>query len=207
MIVIIIGGIVFGVFTATEASAIAVAYSLILGFAYKEIKIKNLSKIVLDSVSITAIVLLMIATSSAMSWAMSNADIPSSIANFVLHFSDNPIVILLLINCIFLVIGTFMDMSPAILIFTPIMLPIAIHLGMDPIQFGIMMVFNFCIGICTPPVGTALFVGCSVSGNKLEEIVPKLLPLYVLMILGLALIVAFPEITMWLPKLAGYKIN
>lgn len=204
MIFIIMGGIVGGIFTATEASAIAVIYSLMLGFIYKEIKIKDLNRIVVDSVVITAIVLMMIGTSSSMSWAMANADIPAFISNFVLEFSDNPIVILILINIIFLVVGTFMDMSPAILIFTPIMLPIAGFIGMDPIHFGVMMVFNLSIGICTPPVGTALFVGCSVSGSKLGEVVPKLLPLYLLIIVGLTIVVAFPSITMWLPRLAGY---
>lgn len=204
MLVIIMGGIVGGVFTATEASAIAVVYSLILGFVYREIKIKDLSRIVLDSVIITAIVLFMISTSSAMSWAMAYSDIPAFIANFVLNFSDNPIAILILINIIFLVVGTFMDMSPAILIFTPIMLPIAGFIGIDPIHFGVMMVFNLSIGICTPPVGTALFVGCSVSDTKLEEVVPKLIPLYMLIIVGLTVVVAFPSLTMWLPRLAGY---
>ncbi|WP_261818280.1 TRAP transporter large permease [Vibrio gallicus] len=204
MLVVIMGGIVGGVFTATEASAIAVAYSLILGFIYREIKVNDLSRIVLDSVIITAIVLFMIATSSAMSWAMAYSDIPAFIANFVLNFSDNPIAILILINIIFLVVGTFMDMSPAILIFTPIMLPIATYIGMNPIHFGVMMVFNLSIGICTPPVGTALFVGCSVSDSKLGDVVPKLIPLYVLLVLGLISVVAFPSLSMWLPRLAGY---
>ncbi|MFA0441041.1 hypothetical protein BCU70_00570 [Vibrio sp. 10N.286.49.C2] len=205
MLVIIMGGIVGGIFTATEASAIAVVYSLILGFAYREIKVKDLSNIVVNSVIITAIVLFMIATSSAMSWAMAYSDIPTFIANFVLNFSDNPIAILILINIIFLIVGTFMDMSPAILIFTPIMLPIATFIGMDPIHFGVMMVFNFSIGICTPPVGTALFVGCSVSGSKLGEVVPRLIPLYALILLGLTVVVAFPSLSMWLPRLAGYN--
>ncbi|WP_413285862.1 TRAP transporter large permease [Vibrio sp. MA40-2] len=205
MVVIIMGGIVGGVFTATEASAIAVVYSLILGFIYRELKVKYLNKIVIDSIIITSIVLLMIGTSSAMSWAMSNADIPQFIAEFVLNFSSNPIVILILMNIIFLVVGTFMDMSPAILIFTPILLPIGVHLGMDPVHFGVMMVFNLSIGICTPPVGTALFVGCSVANQKIGQVVPKLLPLYVLIVLALTLVTAFPSLTMWLPRLAGYQ--
>jgi tripartite ATP-independent transporter DctM subunit len=204
MLIVIMGGIIGGVFTATEASAIAVVYSLSLGFIYREIKIKDLSGIVVNSVVITAIVLFMIATSSAMSWAMAYSDIPTFIANFVLDFSDDPIAILILINIIFLVIGTFMDMAPAILIFTPILLPIVVLIGMDPIHFGVMMVFNFSIGICTPPVGTALFVGCSVSDTKLGDVIPKLLPLYFFLILGLTLIVSFPELSMWLPRFAGY---
>ncbi|WP_432468964.1 TRAP transporter large permease [Agarivorans sp. Z349TD_8] len=205
LVVIIMGGILGGAFTATEASAIAVVYSLILGFAYRELKVKDLPSILIDSVLTTSIVLLMIATSSAMSWGMANADIPTAIAEFVLNYSTNPIVIMLLMNLILLVVGTFMDMSPAVLIFTPIFLPIAVLLGVDPIHFGIILVFNLCIGICTPPVGTALFVGCSVSGNKLGEVVPKLLPLFLIMVITLGLIVVFPSLTMWLPHLAGYK--
>jgi len=205
LVVIIMGGIVGGAFTATEASAIAVVYSLVLGFVYKELKIKYLPSILLDSVLTTSIVLLMIATSSAMSWAMANADIPNAIAEFVLNYSSNPIVIMLLMNIVLLVVGTFMDMSPAVLIFTPIFLPIAVLLGIDPVHFGIILVFNLCIGICTPPVGTALFVGCSVSGNKIGEVVPKLIPLFLIMVFTLGLIVSFPALTMWLPELAGYK--
>jgi tripartite ATP-independent transporter DctM subunit len=205
LVVIIMGGIVGGAFTATEASAIAVVYSLALGFIYRELKVNDLPSIMIDSVLTTSIVLLMIATSSAMSWAMANADIPNAIAEFVLNFSSNPIVILLLMNLVLLVVGTFMDMSPAVLIFTPIFLPIAVLLGIDPVHFGIILVFNLCIGICTPPVGTALFVGCSVSGNKIGEVVPKLMPFFLIMIVTLGLIVAFPSLTMWLPKLAGYK--
>ncbi|CAG23378.1 Hypothetical TRAP-type C4-dicarboxylate transport system, large permease component [Photobacterium profundum SS9] len=205
LVLIIMGGIIGGVFTATEASAIAVMYALVLGFVYRELKIADLPSILLDSVLTTSIVLLMIATSSAMSWGMANADIPNAIADFVMNYSSNPIVVILLMNLVLLVVGTFMDMSPAVLIFTPIFLPIAVLLGIDPVHFGIILVFNLCIGICTPPVGTALFVGCSVSGNNLGEVVPKLLPLFFLMVLTLGVIVAFPSLTMWLPKLAGYK--
>ncbi|HEY7866076.1 MAG TPA: TRAP transporter large permease subunit, partial [Psychromonas sp.] len=179
LVVIIMGGILGGIFTATEASAIAVIYSLILGFSYRSLKLKDIAPVLLDSILTTSIVLLMIATSSAMSWAMANADIPAAISEFVLNFSADPIMIMLLMNVILLVVGTFMDMSPAVLIFTPIFLPIAILLGIDPVHFGIILVFNLCIGICTPPVGTALFVGCSVSGTKLGEVVPKLMPLFV----------------------------
>lgn len=204
LVVVIMGGIVGGIFTATEASAIAVLYSFILGFAYRELKIKYLPEILIESVVTTSIVLLMIATSCAMSWAMANADIPAAISDFVLNFSSNPIMIMLLMNVILLVVGTFMDMSPAVLIFTPIFLPIAVKLGIDPIHFGIILVFNLCIGICTPPVGAALFVGCSVSNNKLGAVVPKLMPLFALMIISLALVTIFPGLSLWLPHLAGY---
>lgn len=206
LVVIIMGGILGGIFTATEASAIAVVYSLLLGVAYRELKMKDMLPVLIESVVTTSIVLLMVATSSMMSWAMANADIPGFIADFVLSASENPIMIMLLMNIILLVVGTFMDMTPAVLIFTPIFLPIATTLGIDPVHFGIILVFNLCIGICTPPVGTALFVGCSVSGSKLGEVVPKIIPLFVIMILTLAVITIFPQISLWLPQLAGYQM-
>ncbi|MDW6002675.1 TRAP transporter large permease [Vibrio mangrovi] len=205
LIIIIMGGILAGVFTATEASAIAVIYSLLLGFAYRELKVKDLFPILVDSVVTTSIVLLMVATSSAMSWSMANADIPDFIAEFILQASNNPIMIMLLMNFILLLIGTFMDMTPAVLIFTPIFLPIATQMGIDPIHFGIMMVFNLCIGICTPPVGTALFVGCSVYDTTLGQVVPKLLPLFLIMIITLTIVILVPSLSLWLPHLAGYN--
>jgi tripartite ATP-independent transporter DctM subunit len=205
LVIIIMGGILAGIFTATEASAIAVVYALVLGFAYRELKKEDMFPLLVDSVVTTSIVLLMVATSSAMSWAMANADIPNIIAEFVLETSTNPIMVILLMNVILLVVGTFMDMTPAVLIFTPIFLPIATQLGFDPIHFGIILVFNLCIGICTPPVGTALFVGCSVSDTKLGQVVPKLLPLFLLMIITLAIVTLFPSLTLWLPGLAGYN--
>ncbi|MEA9391034.1 TRAP transporter large permease [Acerihabitans sp. TG2] len=205
LVIIIMGGILGGIFTATEASAIAVVYSLLLGIAYRELKMKDMLPLLTESVVTTSIVLLMVATSSMMSWAMANADIPGFIANFVLEASTNPIMVMLLMNVILLVVGTFMDMTPAVLIFTPIFLPIAVHLGVDPVHFGIILVFNLCIGICTPPVGTALFVGCSVSGTKLGRVVPKLLPLFAIMIITLGIVTVFPELSLWLPRLAGYQ--
>ncbi len=204
MVVIIMGGIVWGVFTATEASAIAVVYSLVLGFAYKELKLKDLPATLIDSVVTTSIVLLMIATSSILSYAMTYADIPSAIASMILAFSKNPIIIMILINIILLIVGTFMDMAPAVLIFTPIFLPMAKHLGVDPLHFGIIMVFNLCIGICTPPVGTALFVGCSISRVQLSSVVRKLMPLFVIMLITLVIVNAIPGIALWLPKISGY---
>ncbi|WP_425445107.1 TRAP transporter large permease [Vibrio xiamenensis] len=205
LVIIIMGGILAGIFTATEASAIAVVYALLLGFVYRELKIKDMFPVMIESVVTTSIVLLMVATSSAMSWAMANADIPTFIADFVMQTSTNPIMVILLMNVILLVVGTFMDMTPAVLIFTPIFLPIATSLGIDPIHFGIILVFNLCIGICTPPVGTALFVGCSVSDVKLGQVVPKLLPLFVIMVITLLIITLFPSLSLWLPGLAGYK--
>jgi tripartite ATP-independent transporter DctM subunit len=203
LLVVVIGGIVAGIFTATEASAIAVIYTLILGFAYKEISMKDISPILLETIKTSAIVLLLIATSIAMSWVMSYENIPQEISNTLLSISDNPIVILIIINLILLFVGVFMDMTPAVLIFTPIFLPIVTRLGMDPIHFGIVMIMNLCIGLCTPPVGSVLFVGCSVAGLKIQQVVKPLLPLFLVMIVVLLIITYFPELTLWLPRQFG----
>ncbi len=201
LIVVIIGGIIGGIFTATEASAIAVVYTLILAVGiYREVSIKRLPSIILESVVTTSIVLLLIGASMGMSWAMANGDIPYMISDALMSVSENPIVILLIINVILLVIGVFMDMTPALLIFTPIFLPIAMDLGMDPVHFGIMMTFNLCIGICTPPVGSALFIGCSVSGVKIDKVIKPLLPFYAVLILALGLVTYIPELSLILPK-------
>lgn len=201
MLVVVIGGIVSGIFTATEASAIAVLYSLILGFIYKEIGPGNLPKILLDSSATTAVVMLLIGTSMAMSWALSYENIPQGISTALLTLSDNPIVVLLLINLILLFVGIFMDMTPAVLIFTPIFLPIVTELGLDPVHFGIIMILNLCIGLCTPPVGSVLFVGVGIAQTTIEKVVRPLLPLFVAMILALFLVTYFPQLSLWLPGL------
>ncbi len=203
LLVVVIGGIVSGIFTATEASAIAVLYCLVLGFVYKEIKWKNLPNILLDSSSTTAIVMLLIGASMSMSWVMSYENIPQDISATLLGLSDNPIVILLIINLLLLFVGIFMDMTPAVLIFTPIFLPIVTKLGMDPIHFGIIMVLNLCIGLCTPPVGSVLFVGVGVANTTIEKVVKPLVPLFLAMILALFLVTYFPELSLWLPKVFG----
>ena len=204
LLFIVIGGIVAGFFTATEASAIAVMYTLILGILYKQIKFKNLSKIFLDSSKTSAIVLLLIACSMSMSWVMSYENIPQNLSDFLVGISDNKIIILLMINLILLFVGVFMDMTPAVLIFTPIFLPVVKSIGIDPIQFGIMMVVNLCIGLCTPPVGSVLFVGIGVAKTSIEKVIKPLLPLFIAMILALGLITYFPQITLWLPEKFGF---
>ena len=203
LLFIVIGGIVAGFFTATEASAIAVLYTLILGVIYKQIKFKNLSKIFLDSSKTSAIVLLLIACSMSMSWVMSYENIPQNLSDFLVGISDNKIIILLMINLILLFVGIFMDMTPAVLIFTPIFLPVVKSIGIDPIQFGIIMVINLCIGLCTPPVGSVLFVGIGVAKTSIEKVIKPLLPLFIAMILALGLITYFPQITLWLPEKFG----
>lgn len=201
MLVVVIGGIVTGVFTATEASAIAVLYSLILGFIYKEINVSSLSQILLNSSATTAIVMLLIGASMCMSWALSYENIPQDISSGLLSVSDNKIIILLLINLILLFVGIFMDMTPAVLIFTPIFLPVVTKLGLDPVHFGIIMVLNLCIGLCTPPVGSVLFVGVGVAKTTIEKVFKPLLPLFVAMIIALFLVTYIPELSMWLPSL------
>jgi tripartite ATP-independent transporter DctM subunit len=201
LLVVVIGGIVTGIFTATEASAIAVLYTLILGFLYREINFKNLPQVLLDSSATTAIVMLLIGASMSMSWVMSYENIPQNISDVLLHVSDNKIVILLIINLILLFVGIFMDMTPAVLIFTPIFLPVVTEMGMDPIHFGIVMVLNLCIGLTTPPVGSVLFVGVGIANTTIEKVIKPLIPLFLVMVLALFLVTYFPQLSLWLPSL------
>ena len=203
LLVVVMGGIVAGIFTATEASAIAVLYTLILGYYYKEIKTKDLPQILLESSGTTAIVMLLIGASMSMSWVLSYENIPQDLSNGLLGLSDNPIVILLIINILLLIVGIFMDMTPAVLIFTPIFLPIIIKLGMDPVHFGIVMVLNLCIGLCTPPVGSVLFVGVGIAKTTIEKVVRPLMPLFAAMVVALILVTYIPELSLWLPGLFG----
>lgn len=203
LLVVVIGGIVIGVFTATEASAIAVVYTIILSLIYREISFKDLPRILLKSSETTAIVMLLIATSMSMSWAMSSENIPQSISTTLLSLSENKFVILIIINLILLFVGTFMDMTPAVLIFTPIFLPAVVTLGIDPVHFGIMMVLNLCIGVCTPPVGSVLFVGVGVAKSSIAKVFFPLLPFFITMIIGLLIITLFPGLSLWLPSIFG----
>ncbi|MFT6856119.1 MAG: tripartite ATP-independent transporter DctM subunit [Cyclobacteriaceae bacterium] len=203
LLVIVIGGIVGGIFTATEASAIAVVYTLVLAFVYKEVKPKDLIQILQETVLTTAIVMLLIGTSMGMSWVMSYENIPQEVSNSLIGLSDNPIVILIIINMILLFVGIFMDMTPAVLIFTPIFLPVVMRLGMDPIHFGIVMVLNLCIGLCTPPVGSVLFVGCGVAGISIQKVIKPLMPLFIAMLVVLILVTYLPELSLWLPRFFG----
>lgn len=201
LLVVVIGGIVSGIFTATEASAIAVLYTFVLGVIYKEISFKSLPQILLDSSVTTAVVMLLIAASMSMSWVMSFENIPQDISASLLSISDNKIIILLIINLLLLFVGIFMDMTPAVLIFTPIFLPVVTKLGIDPIHFGIIMVLNLCVGLCTPPVGSVLFVGVGVANTTIEKVIKPLLPLFLAMILALFLVTYIPELSLWLPSL------
>ena len=204
LLVIVIGGILAGWFTATEASAIAVLYALLLSFFYKELTWKELPEVLLRSARTTAIVLLLVATCTGLSWIMSYENIPQTVSRLLLAISDNPVVILLLINVILLAVGIFMDMTPAVLIFTPIFLPIATQqLGMDPVHFGIMMVLNLCVGLCTPPVGSVLFIGCSVAGVRIDQVIRPLVPLFVAMVVVLLMVAFLPDLSLLIPRLFG----
>nr|WP_319390838.1 TRAP transporter large permease [uncultured Cohaesibacter sp.] len=201
LIIIIMGGIVGGIFTATEASAVAVVYTLFLALVwYREISVRDLPKIILESAVTTSIVLLMVGCSIGMSKAMAFSDIPFYISEALLAISDNPYVILLVMNIALLIIGTFMDMTPALLIFTPIFLPVVQDLGMDPVHFGVMMTFNLCIGICTPPVGSALFIGCSVGKVAISKVLKPMLPFYGVLVVLLLAVTYIPELSLVLPR-------
>tara|TARA_Y100001956_G_C4129552_1_gene192739 strand:+ start:9332 stop:10636 length:1305 start_codon:yes stop_codon:yes gene_type:complete len=205
LIVLVIGGIIGGIFTATEAGAIAVVYSLVLSVVmYREVSIKELPDILIKSAETTAIVMLLISTSSAMSWLLSFENIPSAFSEFMLGVSDNPIIILLLMNLVLILVGAFLDMTPAVLIFTPIFLPIATDIGMSPLQFGIMIVLNLSIGLCSPPVGSVLFITCAIAKTKLEEIIKPLIPLYLAMFAVLMLITYVPWFSEALPHFLGF---
>ena len=205
MIVIVIGGIIGGIFTATEGAVVAVVYSLILSLIfYKSISLKELPKIFLDSAEMTGIIIFLIGVSSIMSWVMAFTGIPAAISGAMLSISNNRYVILFIINIILLIVGTFMDMTPACLIFTPIFLPICQAVGMSTVQFGIMLIFNLCIGTITPPVGTTLFVGVKVGRTKIEDVIKPLLWYFAAIVIVLLLVTYIPAISLWLPSLMGY---
>ena len=203
LIVIIIGGIMCGVFTATEASAVAVAYAFVLSLIYKKVNLKGMIKIVVDSAKMTGIITFMIGLSSIMSWVMAFTGLPDLIANGMLSITENRYVILILMNIILLIVGTFMDPTPAVLIFTPIFLPICQTFGMHPVQFGIMVTLNLCIGTITPPVGSILFTGAKVGNVKIEQVFKELLPYFGVILIVLLLTTCIPAISMTLPTAAG----
>ncbi len=204
LMVIIIGGILSGIFTATEAAAIAVAYSLVLAMGvYREVKFKDLPGILIQTGITTAVVMFLIAVSSSMSWIMTISNIPQTISEALVSISSNKIVLLLIINLLLLLVGTFMDMTPAVLIFTPIFLPVVRELGMSDIQFGIMMIANLCIGLCTPPVGSCLFLGCGIGKTTIAQVTKPMIPFFIAMIVAVLMITFIPALSLWLPGVAG----
>ena len=203
LIVVVIGGIIAGVFTATEGSAIAVVYALILGIFYRNITWKSFWKIVVDSAKMSGMIVFLIGVSNIMGWVMAFTQIPQAISAALLGLTNNPIIILLIMNVILLIAGTFMDVTPAILIFTPLFLPIVTTFGMDPIQFGLILVYNLCIGNITPPVGNTLFVSIKIGNTTLARVMPYMLMYYVAILIGLLLVTYVPAVSLALPAAAG----
>lgn len=203
LIIVVIGGIVAGIFTATEGSAISVLYSLILGFIYKNLNVKKVWNIIVESAKMSAIVVFLIGVSNILSWVMAFTGIPQMVGNALLSVSSNKYVIFLIMNIILLISGTFMDVTPAILIFTPLFLPIATEFGMHPVQFGLMIVYNLCIGNITPPVGNTLFVAIKVGDTTLSKVMPYMLRFYVAILIGLLLVTYIPMTSLVLPLKAG----
>jgi tripartite ATP-independent transporter DctM subunit len=206
LVLVVMGGIILGWFTPTEASAVAVLYTFILAvLVYREVKWRDLPRLVTDSAATTAVVLLLIGASMGLSWVMSSANLPQAVTSLLLGLTEDKLLLLLLINVLLLLVGTFMDMTPAVLIFTPILLPVVQKFGMDPIHFGLMMIFNLCIGLCTPPVGSVLFVGCSVARTTLRNVLRPLLPFFAAMVIVLLLVTYVPALSLWLPSVLGLK--
>lgn len=203
LIVVVIGGIVGGIFTATEGSAVAIVYALILGICYRNITLKSFWNIVVESAKMSGMVVFLIGVSNILGWVMAFTQIPQAISEVLLGVTQNPVIILLIMNIILLIAGTFMDVTPAILIFTPLFLPIVKTFGMDPVQFGLILVYNLCIGNITPPVGNTLFVAIKVGRTSLSKVMPYMLMYYGAILVGLLLVTYVPVISLGLPQLAG----
>jgi len=204
LIGIVLGGILGGIFTATEAAAISVVYAFILAVpVYREVKLSELPGILLETGITTSVVMLLIGCSSAMSWVLTHQGIPQAASQALIGVSSNPIVILLMINVMLLIVGTFMDMTPAVLIFTPILLPVVSKLGIHPVHFGMVMITNLCIGLCTPPVGTCLFLGCGIGQTTIAKTLRPMLPFFAAMFVALMLITYVPWFSLFLPRALG----
>lgn len=204
-ILIVVVGVVMGVFTATESAAIAVIYSLVVSiYVYKGINWKGAWKVLEECIDTLSIVLILIATSSIFGYCLTTLHVPELAANAILSLTDNPILLALLLNLILLILGCIMDMAPIILITTPILLPIATSIGIDPLQYGMMLMLNCGIGLLTPPVGSVLFIGSAVSKVKMERLVKATLPFYLCMLVALLLITFVPAISLTIPRMFGY---
>lgn len=200
--VIIMGGVSIGWFTATESAAIACIYAFFISFfIYKKLKLKDIPKILSNVVNTLCLSFSLIAAAGAFGYVLAFLKVPALVTNFLLSITSNKVVLLLLINLMLLVLGCIMDMAPIIFIVTPILMPVVTALGMNPVQFGVMMIFSLAIGLCTPPVGSALFVGCAVGKSSIEKVTRELLPMYAVMLIGLMLVTFVPALSTWLPGL------
>lgn len=208
LIIIIMGGIVAGIFTATEAAGVAALYTFILGrFVYKSLSMRALVKSTLDAAVGTAVVMLMVGVSMTMSWLLASTGSARMLADAIVGLSDNPYMLMFLFNVLLLLLGTFLDITPGLLIFTPIFLPVAMKLGISPVHFGIIITFNLCIGIATPPVGSTLFVAARVARVQLSTLTRPLLPMFALEIIALFLVTYFPALSLWLPQVLLGKVG
>ncbi len=204
-VLIILGGILSGIFTATESSAIAVIYTVIVAiFVYRSLDWTGFVTASINAVKTTAMILLIIGTAASFGWLLALTEVPAQLSAALLAVSDNPLVIMLLVNLVLLILGTFMDMSPLIIITTPIFLPVMVGIGMDPIQFGIMLILNLGLGVVTPPVGTVLFVACAVGDLRIEDTLRSILPFYLVFIAVLALVTYIPSTTLLLPSMLNH---
>lgn len=203
LIIIIVGGIISGIFTPTEASCIAVVYAMILSLLYRSIKLSQIPGFLLDASKTTGMIIFMIGVSSIMAWIMAYAKIPGYIAESLLGITNDPFLILLMMNIIMLLLGCVMDPTPAVLIFAPIFLPVALSLGIDIVHFGVIMVFNLSIGTITPPVGPILFTGCKIAALKIEDVFKPLIPYFLALVVVLMAVTYLPALSLWLPRAAG----
>jgi len=203
LVIIVIGGIIFGIFTPTEAAAVAVFYSFILMLCYRTFSFKIVPKLLLETINVTGVIMFLIGASSMMIHILTVAGIPKAITESILGITESPFLIMLIILIVLLMVGTFMDIAPAVLIFTPIFLPIVQNFGMDVVHFGIVIVFAMCIGGITPPVGTILFVGSSIGKVRIEQLVKPMLPFYAVIIAVLLLVAYIPKLSLFLPQLFG----
>lgn len=205
MIGIILGGIYGGVFTPTEAASVAVVYGFIVSFfVYKELSIEDIPKVLLNTCSLSGVVLLVLATASMFSFILTFERIPHALAQFIVSYADNWILFIILVHIVFILLGMVMDALPAIIVLMPIFLPVAVSLGMEPIHLGILVAANVGIGMITPPVGICLFVACGISKTTIGSVVRPLLPFLIFLIFTLIIITMFPEITLFLPRLLGF---
>ncbi len=205
MILIILGGIYGGVFTPTEAASVAVVYGFVVSFfIYKELTIQDVPKVLLNTASLSGVVLLVLATASVFSFILTFERIPHALAQTIITYADNWIVFIILVHIVFLLLGMVMDALPAIIVLMPIFLPVAVSLGIDPIHFGILIAANVGLGMITPPVGICLFVACGISEVQIGKVVKPLIPFLILLFISLVIITAFPQVTLLLPQLFGF---
>lgn len=204
-IFIILGGIISGLFTATEAGAVASLYAIILCcVVYRETKVRELPKILFECCQVNGVVLFLVATSSVFTWVLTYENLPKTLANTVFAITDNKVLLLVVINVFLLIVGCLVDLTPAVIMLTPILLPLMQKMGMHIVHFGAIIVINLCYGLITPPVGTSLFVGCRIAKLPITAVVRPLAPLLLIEILVLVVVTYWPPFTMWLPRLFGF---